>query len=82
MPKLRNLTGEQVVAILELFGFVVVRVAGSHHILQREHEGKHQTLNVPVHGRKSLGKGMLRRLYRDACQFISEDDLRSRFYTD
>jgi len=35
MPKLRRLSGKEIVKILESMGFVVVRVRGSHHILRR-----------------------------------------------
>jgi predicted RNA binding protein YcfA (HicA-like mRNA interferase family) len=35
MPKLRRLSGLEVIKILEAFGFEVVRVKGSHHVMQR-----------------------------------------------
>jgi len=34
MPKLRRLSGPEVIAILEKFGFIVTRVKGSHHRLK------------------------------------------------
>lgn len=87
MPKLRRLNGQQVVRILEELGFKVIRIRGSHHVMRRvvkTKTGKEetQTVNVPVHGSKQLGAGMLKRLYRDATRYIPEEELKSHFYTD
>jgi len=82
MPKLRRLNGQQVIAILETLGFNVVRIKGSHHILKRTIDGKEQQLNVPVHGKKVLGIGMIRALYRDARQYLSEEEIKKHFYAD
>jgi predicted RNA binding protein YcfA (HicA-like mRNA interferase family) len=82
MPKLRRLNGRQVVSILEDFGFEVVRIRGSHHNMRRIVNDQNQNLNVPVHGNKDLATGTLRSIYRQALDFISEDELRRHFYTD
>ena len=82
MPKLRRLSGKEVVKILESLDFVVVRIRGSHHIMRRVIDGHTQTINVPVHGNKPLAAGMLKRLYRDMQRYLPEDELKSHFYTD
>ena len=82
MPKLRRLSGNDIVKILESLGFVVVRVRGSHHIMRRVVAGHTQTANIPVHGSKPLAPGMLKRLYRDLQRYIPEDELTDHFYTD
>ncbi|MBZ0291148.1 MAG: type II toxin-antitoxin system HicA family toxin [Anaerolineae bacterium] len=82
MPKLRSLSGKQVVAILERLGFQVIRIKGSHHIMNRIAGGQTQRLNVPVHGNKPISPGTLRSIYRDARQYVAEEDLRPHFYTD
>ncbi len=82
MPKLRRLSGKQVVAIFEGFGFTVIRISGSHHRMRRAVGGRSQYLTVPVHGNKALKVGMLKGLYRDGCRHIPEDDLKPHFYTD
>lgn len=92
MPKLRRLNGLEVVRILEQhFGFVVIRIRGSHHILRRtvtllEANGQVreeiQSVNVPVHGSKPLAPGMLKRLYREMLRYFTEEELRQYFYTD
>jgi len=82
MPRLRNLSGSDVLRIFEQFGFVVIRIRGSHHVMRRTVEKKSQTINIPVHGKQSLPKGTLRAIYHDACRFVPEDDLRPHFYAD
>jgi predicted RNA binding protein YcfA (HicA-like mRNA interferase family) len=82
MPRLRRLSGRDVVRILEGLGFLVIRIRGSHHIMQRVVDGHTQVVNVPVHGNKPLAPGMLKRLYRDLQRYIPEDELQSHFYTD
>ncbi len=86
MPKLRRLSGQDVVRILLQLGFEVVRIRGSHHIMRRiviiEGKEEAQTVNVPVHGNTPLATGMLKRLYRDLQRYVSDDDLRDGFYND
>ncbi len=85
MPKLRKLSGQDVVRILQGYGFSIVRVRGSHHILRRVviigGIEVTQTVNIPVHGSTELAPGMLKRLYRDLQRYLSEDELRDDFYT-
>ena len=47
MPKLRTLSGEEVIKTLEELGFAVVNQKGSHVKLQRVVEGMRQTLTIP-----------------------------------
>jgi len=80
MAKLRRLSGGQVVAILEGFGFAPVAQKGSHVKLARMQEGKKQTLTIPNH--KEIDTGTLRAIYRQALAFIPETDLKPHFYSD
>lgn len=82
MPRLRRLSGKEVVALLEGFGFTVVRIRGSHHHLKRTIEGVGQSINVPIHGNKRLPIGTLHSIYRQAKAYIPEDDLKPHFYAD
>ena len=90
MPKLRRLSGIEVVRIFELFDFRVVRVKGSHHVMKRilkiiegdKERAVSQTLNVPVHGHKELALGTLHSIYRESLQFIPEEEIRAHFYTE
>jgi len=82
MPKLRRLNGKEIVKILEGFGFSIVRIRGSHHIMRRVVASHTQTVNIPVHGSQPLATGTLKRLYRDLQRYMSEEDLHPHFYTD
>jgi predicted RNA binding protein YcfA (HicA-like mRNA interferase family) len=82
MPKLRRLSGGEVVRILAGFGFEVIRIRGSHHILRRVVGKETQTVNVPVHGSQVLASGLLKKLYRDVSRYISKEELGPHFYAD
>ncbi len=60
MSERPSLSGREVISTFSKVGFVVDRIAGSHHILKRE--GHPIVLSVPVHANKIIGKGLLRRL--------------------
>ncbi len=72
MSKLPRCSGKEMLALLIRYGFSVVRVRGSHHVLQN---GALRTV-VPVHGNEVLKLGTLRGIMRDAE--ISPDELRKR----
>jgi predicted RNA binding protein YcfA (HicA-like mRNA interferase family) len=82
MPRLRRLTGSEVIKILEEFGFVVTRIKGSHYRLKLALDDKTCYTSVPVHGSKALPPGTLSAVYRQAAACIPEDNLRPHFYTD
>jgi predicted RNA binding protein YcfA (HicA-like mRNA interferase family) len=70
MPRLPNLTGKQLIAILEKKDFVFQRQKGSH---VRMKDSKNRVVTVPVHANKILGKGLLIKILRDAE--ISKEEL-------
>ncbi len=78
MPKLRRLSGREVVTILGRFGFIVVSQRGSHMKLKRIAAGGTQILTVPAHS--ELDPGTLRAIVRQAARFVPEQDLRPHFY--
>jgi predicted RNA binding protein YcfA (HicA-like mRNA interferase family) len=59
----RVMTGKELVKLLEKNGFWVKSIRGSHHKMVNE-QGL-QT-NVPVHGKKELGQGLLNKLLKEA----------------
>ncbi len=63
MPKLPIVTGKIVANILEKIGFQAVRQKGSH--VQMEHEDG-RFVTIPVHAGKTIGRGLLRKILRDA----------------
>jgi predicted RNA binding protein YcfA (HicA-like mRNA interferase family) len=64
MPRLPALRGEEVIRAFNRLGFRVVRVRGSHHIMERP--GHPHLLSVPVHPGRTVANGTLRDLIRDA----------------
>jgi len=80
MPKLKILSGAEVVKILGLFGFTVASQRGSHIKLQHTlADGVRQTLTIPNHD--ELDRGTLKAIYRQATRYISEENLRPHFYS-
>jgi len=63
-------TARQLIRILGQHGFIRVRQSGSHAIFKHK-DGRRTT--VPIHSSKTLGKGLLRQILKDAG--ISVDDL-------
>jgi len=78
MPRLRRLSGAEVIAILTRFGFGVVSQRGSHVKLRRASAQGSQILTVPAHA--ELDPGTLRAIIRQAARFVPEQDLRPHFY--
>ena len=78
MPRLKVLSGEDVIKILESFNFVIVAQKGSHVKLRRKVNKSNQTLTIPNH--KELDKGTLRAIFNQALKYISESELRPNFY--
>ena len=62
MPKLRKLKGKELIKILSLHGFDVIRIKGSHHFLR--HDDGRCTV-VPVHAGETLGPGLLLQILKD-----------------
>ena len=79
MARLRNLSGNEVVTILEELGFRIYSQRGSHVKLRRVIEsGISQTITVPRH--REIDRGTLRSVFRQASRFIPERILYPYFY--
>lgn len=63
MPKLPNVSGKETIKVLEKIGFKIIRQKGSH--VRMKHEDN-RVVTIPVHANKCLGKGLLRKVLRDA----------------
>jgi predicted RNA binding protein YcfA (HicA-like mRNA interferase family) len=78
-PRLRRLSGRGLLRALGSFGFEVVSTRESHAKLRRvASDGSSQILTVPLH--EELAPGTLRAIFRQACRFIAEDELRPFFF--
>jgi predicted RNA binding protein YcfA (HicA-like mRNA interferase family) len=82
MPRLRRLTGAAIVKILEGFGFDVISIRGSHYKLRRVVNDQKQTLHVPVHESRPLAVGTVSAIFKQACAYIPEEELKQHFYTE
>ncbi len=81
MTRLRQLSARDVLKALGSFGFRVISTRGSHAKLRRVlSSGERQTLAVPLH--KNLAPGTLHAIFRQACRYIPEADLKPWFFTD
>jgi predicted RNA binding protein YcfA (HicA-like mRNA interferase family) len=79
-PKLRRLSGRDVLRALGELGFEVVSTRGSHAKLRRIAEnGTRETLTVPLH--RTLAADTLHAIYRQAARYVPERDFRLRFFT-
>lgn len=56
------MNGRQVIKKMELEGWVLARVSGSHHIMQKD--GK--SVPIPVHGSRDIPKGTIAQISREA----------------
>lgn len=56
------LSGKDLVRLMKADGWILVRINGSHHIMGKDTD----TLSIPVHGNKSLGKGLEKELLKKA----------------
>ena len=70
MPKLPALSGSEAIRCFEELGYEIIRQRGSHVRLHHKSDKTKKPLTVPHH--KSLGKGLLRKLIRDAEISIDE----------
>jgi predicted RNA binding protein YcfA (HicA-like mRNA interferase family) len=74
MPKLRPLSGEDLVHIFGRFGFTTFSQRGSHVKLRRSTaKGVRQTLTIVLH--KDVDRGTLRAIFRQALGYIPESEL-------
>lgn len=80
MPKLKNLSGKDVIKILASLGFSVAAQKGSHVKMKRVIENNFsQSLTIPKH--KELDKGTIKAIYNQILKYIPENDLKNHFYS-
>jgi predicted RNA binding protein YcfA (HicA-like mRNA interferase family) len=63
MPSLPMLRADEIIRALERAGFQAVRQRGSHVRLKHD-DGR--VVTVPVHSGQDIGRGLLRKILRDA----------------
>src|ERR1017187_4297445 len=80
MPKLRTLSGGDLIRMFARFGFREISRRGSHVKLRRVLvNGVRENLTVPPH--ENLDRGPWKAIYRQASHYIREAEQRPHFYT-
>jgi len=72
MSQLPVITGKEFIKLLQMLGFKVVRINGSHHRLKHP-DGRLTT--VPVHKNDELPKGLLRKIIREDLDMVLDEFL-------
>jgi predicted RNA binding protein YcfA (HicA-like mRNA interferase family) len=81
MPKLRSLSGHDLLRIFSRFGFEKFSQRGSHVKLRRHTEGGGwQILTIVLH--RDIDKGTLQAIFRQALRYIAEAELAPHFFTE
>lgn len=73
MPPLPVISGKDFIKFLQILGFIVIRINGSHHRLKHT-DGRVTT--VPVHKNEALPKGLLRKIIREDLDLELDEFLR------
>ena len=71
MPKLPGVNHLRAMKALEKAGFKVVRIKGSHHILEHPDDPARRT-TVPLHKGKDIPRGLMRRIISDVGLTVEE----------
>ena len=79
MPKIKRLSGAEVVDIFANFGFQIQSQKGSHIKLRRQGIAGKETLTVPNHA--ELDTGTCKAIFRQASKYIPESELYPYFYS-
>jgi len=72
MPKLRRVSGQEAIRVLERLGFVQVRQRGSHVVLKKEMPEGAVGCVVPLHRELAIGtlRGLLKQAQVDPDEFM------------
>jgi predicted RNA binding protein YcfA (HicA-like mRNA interferase family) len=77
-PKLKRLSGKDVISIFAHYGFVIHSQKGSHAKLRRVlQSGERQTLTIPIH--EELDVGTLKAIMKQASRYIPQETLHPFF---
>jgi len=80
MPKLKLLSSDEIINILQNFGFEKVSQKGSHVKLSRQTSFQKQVLTIP--NSKQMKKGTIKGIFNQASQFVSGEALQKYFYSE
>jgi predicted RNA binding protein YcfA (HicA-like mRNA interferase family) len=78
MPRLKVLSGKDLVKIFTKYGFEKIDQTGSHLKMRRISRTEKQTLIIPMH--KEIDKGLLRQIFNQSSKYIPSDNLEKDFF--
>lgn len=78
MPKLKVLSGKNLLKIFSIFGFEKIDQHGSHVKIRRIGADGKETLTIPMHA--EIDRGLLKQIFIQASRYIPEGELRMHFY--
>ena len=70
MPKLPQLSGKDLINVLQKIGFIHLRTRGSHAILKKQNLLGNKTIPVPLH--RELAKGTLKSIMNQADMTLQD----------
>jgi predicted RNA binding protein YcfA (HicA-like mRNA interferase family) len=81
MPKKlkSSISGTALLKFFKTHNFILKRTKGSHMVLVRKIFLQNQILVIPNH--KTIQKGTLKAIYKQATQYIAESELFNEFYS-
>jgi len=79
MPKIKQLSGKEVIKILIKFGFEIYHQKGSDVKMGRITQKGKEILTIPNH--KQLDTGTCQAIFKQACKYIPESELYDYFYS-
>ena len=80
MPRLKSVSGSELIKLFEMEGFDVHSQKGSHVKLRRMAGNEKQTLLIPNH--KIIDKGTLKAIIRQSSRYLTNETITKLFYTD
>ncbi len=80
MPKLRTISGKDIISFCEKHGFTIGRQRGSHINLARLTATGKQVATIPNH--KEIDRGTLHEIFKQLRRYLPEANLRDFFYTE
>jgi predicted RNA binding protein YcfA (HicA-like mRNA interferase family) len=78
MPKLRRISGEDILSALTKEGFAVIRQKGSHVRLVNNNSGLNAYITIPLH--KEIDRGTLKSIIRSLERTFSKEKILEIFY--
>ncbi len=79
MPRIRTISGKNLIKELFKIGFILERQTGSHVIIGKTCNGRYFTTVVPLHD--PVAKGTLSNIYKDVAKMCTEKDVKSIFFS-